>query len=258
MHLYHRGWSDGPSLLAAAIGAWARLIHPGASPATGWTRWLIPGRITLRPPRLHGATFAFDPRRGDTAWIVEEFLDGAYDPALVPWTPDLVIDAGAHIGGFSLIAVTTWPSARIEAFEPQPANRSQFRAQSTLAPVSLHAAAVGLRDGETAFSLADCGSVHDGPEAPGDHIRVALIDLPAFLRSRPATRLVLKLDVEGAERELLPALLPAVPRQTALYFETHGGEDAWTAARTSLESAGFSVTRFRSSHGCVDGFALRG
>lgn len=257
LRLYRNAWSRWTSLPAAVAAGWARLVHPSPGPATGWRRLLIPRSVTLHPPRLRGAGLRFDPGDSDLAWIVEEFLQGSYDTGLVPWTPDLILDAGAHIGGFSVLAAAVWPGVPLEAFEPQPRHQAWYRSQPNLGSARLHAAAVGLRDGEAVFDTAHCGSVANGATEGDGHIRVSILDFPALVRARGPRRLVLKLDVEGAERELLPALQPVFPAQCAIFFETHGGEAAWDAARDLLERHAFAVRRLRTSYGCVDGFALR-
>ena len=58
--------------------------------------------------------------------------------------------------------------------------------------------------------------------APKGRYTVQVVDLPAMLSQRRPERLLLKLDVEGEETHIIPALLDVLPREAAVFFETHG------------------------------------
>ena len=89
------------------------------------------------------------------------------------------------------------------------------------------------------------------------YYRVRLIDLPALLRQRQPKRLLLKLDVEGEEKHIIPALFDALPRGAAIFFETHHGEAEWDIVKQLFAYNGFAVERRRSVDRFIDGFALR-
>jgi hypothetical protein len=48
-----------------------------------------------------------------------------------------------------------------------------------------------------------------------------------------------------------------LPRQTAIFFETHDGQEAWDSVSRDLQAAGFKITCLRERGRYRDGFALR-
>src|SRR5262249_38649496 len=130
--------------------------------------------------------------------------------------------------------------------------------------VEMVQAAVSVRDGEAEFedSLTYSGRLVDddssicAKDAKGRYT-VRLIDLPRVLRQRRPERLLLKLDIEGEELRIIPELFDVLPRESAIFFETHGDEAGWDWARQQFTDHGFSVERRRSIGRTIDGFALR-
>jgi hypothetical protein len=54
------------------------------------------------------------------------------------------------------------------------------------------------------------------------------------------------MDVEGAEAELLPALLPLLPQKTVIYLETHYPDSVCDSMLAPYGAAGFAIHRVRS------------
>jgi len=160
----------------------------------------------------------------ETTIFEEIFVEKVYPLGEVDFSPDLVLDCGAFTGMFSLLARRRFPHAAIIAFEPDSHNASRFlHALATNgSEIELHEAAVGIADGHARFSGDGYGGKIVGDVDPGRD--VALISLPRILRERRPRRLVLKMDVEGAERTLLPAILDLLPADTVIYLETHDEE----------------------------------
>ena len=52
----------------------------------------------------------------------EVYRERAYDLDLVPFTPDQIFDCGGHIGMFSLLARSRYPTVPLVIFEPNPRN----------------------------------------------------------------------------------------------------------------------------------------
>jgi FkbM family methyltransferase len=209
----------------------------------------------------------------------EVVRDNNYDLGLVPFTPDQIFDCGGHIGMFSLLAGSRYPTAQLTIFEPNPHNMEWIRRQVQLNAMNIEVvqAAVSVREGEATFQQGDYGGhlVDDAtscaPEhqakpvdlkeqargTPGGRYTVPVVDLPAMLSQRRPERLLLKLDVEGEETRIIPALFEVLPRETAIFFETHHGETGWAWAKQQFANHGFSVERRRSFLNFTDGFALR-
>lgn len=124
---------------------------------------------------------------------------------------DVVADVGAHIGFYSLLAAHEAPNASVFAFEPDPYNAAALRAnvrRSGVRNVRVVERAVADGTGRASFrqNEATTGSsliprvVGVGPARD---IEVDTTTLDAELGDLSGRRLLLKLDVEGAERLVL-------------------------------------------------------
>ena len=195
-----------------------------------------------------GQRISLDLSRLSEPIIFEEiFIDRTYPIEKVPFTPDVVIDCGAFCGMFTLLARARFPLARFIAFEPEPHNYSRLtrNLQLNKADVETYAAAVGVSEGTVSFTGNGFGGhISNGGEI--NSITVPVISLAGLLRRLQPERLVLKIDVEGAEMEILPVILPLLPPQTVIFIETHH-EDA--VCRTYLDpclAVGFSHELIRN------------
>jgi hypothetical protein len=83
------------------------------------------------------------------------------------------------------------------------------------------------------------------------------VDFPKFVRDMGVSNLLLKMDIEGEEKNLVPELLSFLPRTCALFIETHHGFEGWQTMSMLLKGVGFTtgITRDRSPY--VDGWAIR-
>ncbi len=252
--------ADWPAALALAM--FRTRPAQGSGLAARWSRRLFP-HIWIRPSKLKGLSVRIDPGNMSHFAIFEEvFMAGVYDLEAVPFTPDAIVDCGAFEGYFTLLAAAKFTGVPIIAFEPSDRNLAGLRAnlEGNGLGADVRAAAVSTTDGEAAFSGTGCGG-HLGTEGPGS-IRVPVTNLCRVIRELHAERLLLKLDIEGEEALLLPALMPVLPRQCALFFEWHQGREEYQRAVSLLEAHGFvtSLTRENipdNGHLCIDAFAHR-
>ena len=127
--------------------------------------------------------------------------------------------------------------------------------------IDAYCAAVSSFDGRSFLSGSGCGGTIGCVDAERSQ-SVAVTDLLAFLVDISPQALLLKIDIEGEERELLPLLIPRLPKTCALFFEWHHKESAFGDIEASLSEQGFSVRRNRlrsAPEGCVylDAFAIR-
>jgi len=177
----------------------------------------------------------------------EMFLERIYDLEAVQGAPALVVDCGAFCGYFSTMAAGAFPRARLVCFEANPANIPMLEAQLELltVKVELRPEAVHVRDGTAAFSGGGLGGALVTPDDPDGLRRVACIDFPRWLRECAPPSLVWKLDVEGAELELLPATLGILPGRTTCFLETHYPDDVCEAMLEPYREAGFTVREIR-------------
>jgi FkbM family methyltransferase len=225
-------------------------------------------RLRLRPRRLQGYELVVDPSDGGHTCVVEEFFvpPVAYDLELITFTPSAVIDCGAHIGAFTLLARRRFPSAALTAFEPNPGNVEWLRdnvRRNHLTGVEVVPAAVSTAAGRSLFRFtpneSEGGRLSEsGLRRPGAaETEVTVVDLPAFVRRLAPASLLLKLDIEGEEERLMSPLLAALPRTCAIFFETHRGVEGWDAVRGALEAGAFSTRLLRQRDVFFDGLAVR-
>jgi len=121
---------------------------------------------------------------------------------------DVVADVGAHIGFYSLLAAREAPHASVVAFEPDPYNAAALRAnvrRSGAQNVRVIERAVADRARRASFRQNDATTGSSLiPRVvglgPARDIEVDTTTLDAELGDLTGRRLLLKLDVEGAER----------------------------------------------------------
>jgi FkbM family methyltransferase len=208
---------------------------------------------------MGGASIQLDTADlGQLLSFEEICVDSAYDLSLVPFAPDVVLDCGAHVGLFSMLALHRFPKARLVAFEPNPRNAEQLRshllAYGTRAEV--REVAVSVYSGESQFTSDQSNSGHL-VDLPRGGWTVTVEDLPAFVAALGNARQLIKLDVEGEELRIIPALAPCLAVNAVIFFETHGAVHAWQLAVDILRRAGFVVTCLRDRGQYRDGIAVR-
>ena len=179
-----------------------------------------------------------------SAWD-EVFVNRIYDVGPLPPQPRLV-DAGANIGLAALYWRWRYGPVRYLGFEPDPDIVSVCRENLAAWDVGgeLVGAAVGPRAGSAAFAPdgADGGHTVDPTAgAAGATIPVCIEELAPRIDG-PVD--LLKIDIEGGERDLLPSLAPVIGRVRRLFVEWHcppAGPSGLGAAVELMEGWGFTV-----------------
>jgi len=237
---------DRPALFLAGIARGVPFVGGGFYARLGR---LLGAEVSPRVRAAGGSRIGLDLRDAGDLMVFEEiFVDLVYPLNLVPFVPDTIVDCGACAGFFTLLAHARFPDARMHAFEPEPKNLERLRRNFALNGLAaeVHAAAVGLADGTASFSGAGFGG-HLGAAVQGA-IEVRVAGLPQFLRSCGTQKLLLKMDIEGAEAQLLPAIVPLLPRTTALFLETHHPEEECRRYLQPLLDAGAIHSEIRRRH----------
>lgn len=173
----------------------------------------------------------------------------------------VVVDAGAQIGTFTLLAAAT--GARVVALEPSPLNLPLLRrnlADNGLGDrVRLHACALarpGSHELDLYLTYTNLGG-HSAVASIGPRVRVPALSLEELFEREGIERCrLLKLDVEGLEGPVLASAPPALlGRVDALYAEVidhpateadrRPGEPAHDRAGLTahLQAHGFRVER---------------
>jgi len=254
------GWRDRPAL--AVLGVARQRPFSSADLLSRIGHRFFP-TLVVRPKQLQGNSVILDPADGGHVTVFDEvFVSNVYNLSLVPFVPEMIVDCGGHIGLFSALAASRFPDARVVIFEPVPANlslidlllsRNRFR-------VEVIRAAVGTSHSTATFHLSSssCAGSLEGDLVPTTHqFEVRVADLRQMLKDWQPSTLLLKVDIEGAEETLIPAVVDVLPTTCALFFETHRDDKGWDCVYGALTKAGFIAQMLRSHDNCRDGFALR-
>lgn len=131
---------------------------------------------------------------------------------------DVVVDIGAHMGFYSLVAREANPDARIVAVEASPDNAEVLN-RNLRGSGEVVSAAFSDRPGSVAFYLAeasDNGGLTGHPLSP----TVRTVEVPAItgedLAIAPGSRVTIKIDVEGHEISALRGLEGVIREASAV------------------------------------------
>jgi FkbM family methyltransferase len=165
-------------------------------------------------------------------------------------TAELVIDAGANIGGFSYLIRSLHPTIPIIALEPEESNFQFLMGQPFATTVDCRQVAIGPRSGRARLLIGENSVSHRVAFADQGDVSIS------SLESLVAGKTILKLDIEGGERAVLAAGLPAEvacvvmewhfsesprpllpPGDLRLTLRTLYGLTTWSWVRTSPRSS---------------------
>lgn len=161
-------------------------------------------------------------------------------------TGDTAIDCGANVG--EMTSVMAEGGATVHAFEPNPHACAALRQRFVLNPrVVVHETAVHTADGMALLYLhknSEQDEVYwsngssllvEKPNISRDRsLSARTINLAAFIHALPSRVRLLKMDIEGAEVDVLRHLLTegAIDRVDFLFLETHDHKMPWLAEAT--------------------------
>ena len=189
--------------------------------------WVATAGRGFRATLPHGEIVRLAPACRGATWNRAE-----YDALRTATRPGaIVIDAGANVGAYSvLFAQWTGQNGHVFAFEPVSAVarllRRQLRLNGVEDRVSVVESAVGAGPGRvvlTAPGLVGINRAAAPGEAADDLVDVPAISIDAFCAARRVRPSVIKIDVEGAELEVLRGARETIAGSAALelFVEMH-------------------------------------
>jgi FkbM family methyltransferase len=158
-------------------------------------------------------------------------------PGMVCW------DVGANVGFYTLLfAKLSGPEGRVFAFEPFRRNVDLLRrhvAMNKYQNVRISPCALGDFDGEAGFDPGPGASM--GHLAAAGPVKVSCSRADTLLAaSEVRTPDVIKIDVEGAEADVLRGARQAMERRPVIFLATHG-ETAHRECVALLMACGYEV-----------------
>jgi FkbM family methyltransferase len=185
---------------------------------SAWSlRWFWRGRRKPGHVRIDGRNFEFPDAASFLSAYEEIFVDRIY--AFESKNPrPRILDLGANVGVSVLFFKKLHPEARITAYEPDPqifAYLERNVAAFGLRDVELRNAAVWTESTTLAFSPdgADAGRVGAG------ELRVPAVAISEVLGDEHID--FLKMDIEGAENQVLPAMRAQLRNVEHVFVEYH-------------------------------------
>ena len=134
-----------------------------------------------------------------------------------------ILDLGANVGMASLYFKRLYPDASIVAIEADPAIfqiLAENMQRNQLTDIELINQCAWIADGVVSFAPdgLDGGHVDVAANAPG-HVTVPALDLKKWLVGKQFD--LIKMDIEGAEREIIPACIDELATTPNLIIEYH-------------------------------------
>ena len=154
---------------------------------------------------------------------------------------DVVWDVGAHHGYVTLMAsAAVGPEGRVHAFEPGARNAGMLERHlrwNRVRNVDIEPLALGSFNGEASFGGGDTSKMHalgGGDERVEVRTASSLVAQEAYTPPD-----VVKIDVEGAEGEVLEGAIEVLPRDVRMLIAIHS-RAADRACRSLLDAYGFA------------------
>jgi FkbM family methyltransferase len=194
----------------------------------------------------------------DESVFEEIFIDRDYkllDPAITK-AKTLILDIGAHTGYFAIYASALNPTTQILSFEPELSNFKLLKEnlkQNRIHNAKAKNLAVAGKEGTRTLILSEDSHNHslieEAANNPKETITIQTTTLDKILSNATTCDLV-KMDVEGAEYEILAATQPETfAKIKTLFIEYHEftpDQNHKTLTRT-LEKQGFK-TQTQQNH----------
>ena len=195
----------------------------------------------------------YPPASDNVRLGIEVVLAGSYEPGadVVFEKPPRILDLGAHVGSFSVWAMSRWPGAQITAYEPHPTSAHYARVNTEGMGVEVVPYAVvndcvpATTDGieHDAHVLLYEGKDNTGQRSIyqlGEQLTDSVIAKAIHASTLPPCD-ILKIDTEGCELDILRAF-DHLATVRVLMVEWHRQED-YKELLSWLPTLGFELRR---------------
>lgn len=157
----------------------------------------------------------------------------------------VVYDVGAHVGFYTLLfSRLVEPGGHVYSFEPLPTNLVYLQHHvdsNRLRNVSIVGSAVGSSDGSCWLTVVESQTAMAHVASAGE-FRVEQITLDTFVSRGHPPPDFMKIDVEGAEVDVLKGSKDILEiHRPPLYLAAHGPE-RYADCRSLLESVGYTLS----------------
>ena len=214
------------------------------SPAAAWGMLWGEGERCHRFRRiLHPFTYRLTVADRDV--VMQNIVRGECIGGRLPPKAKFIVDGGGYIGDSAAVFLSLYPESTCSVFEP---SSNADLAEQNLKPYGSRATvsrAMLSRDrGHFQIFEVGTGSRVFAADSAGGQLQVSTMD--EVLRQSPTGKIdILKLDIEGAEYDILRPPTPWLTSVQCVVIELHG-EAAHRDIPWWLRDAGFTIERHRS------------
>ncbi|HTE41165.1 MAG TPA: FkbM family methyltransferase [Steroidobacteraceae bacterium] len=214
-------------LESLVLGPRFLLRHVAGAWRSSFVEFELPGygRVAVRPGTSDGVVFrqVFIRKEYELPKAHAERLKTAYDGMLARGVTPVIIDAGANIGAASIWFGSLFPAARVLAIEPERCN-ADLCLRNTAANQNIRVIQAALAGEEGRVSIAN-----EGAEAwairtvMNDSGEIAATTIGGLLRAQgPGSELlIVKIDIEGFEKDVFEGDVAWLEQTKALFVEPH-------------------------------------
>lgn len=202
-------------------------------------------KVSLRL-RISGQVFPVTIRVQDIFVLGEILFERQYHVRSKVTASPFIVDAGANVGIAALWLLGRYPGFSLHAFEPERENFDLLEKNLACIPGTLaFKSALGAETGSIDLKIAEFGAMHSLKEGFNEGAmteRVPLITLADHLEAHGIDRIdLLKLDVEGAEMEVLSGLGERIKDVAVIIGEMHESVIDESTFYGFLKEAGFEI-----------------
>lgn len=189
--------------------------------------------------------FAYRLNESDKNVVMQNIVRGECVGGSLPSSANFIVDGGGYIGDSAAVFLSLYPKATCMVFEPSSNAELAARNLSPYGSRAVLKQAMLARD-KGAFEMIEAGTGSKTVPSFDGKGRFEVWTMNEVLLVSPTGTIdILKLDIEGAEYQLLKPPTPWLSSVRCLVLELHG-EAAHRDIPGWLQASGFSVERHRS------------